>query len=298
MIAAPLSPSRAGLWWGLLGVAGFSLTLPMTRIVVGDGDMSPLFVGSGRAVIAAILAALVLWATRQRLPRGRQWLQLGVVAAGVVLGFPLLTSAALTVTTASHSAVVIAVLPAVTAVMVVLRTRERPRPVFWLAAGAGAAAAITFAAIQGGGIGGLQFADLLLFAAVVVCAIGYAEGGLLSRTLGSWQTISWALVLAAPVMAVLAGIAVIQHPPTGTLVEWSAFAYLGVVSMFLGFVAWYRGLAIGPMAQVSQVQLTQPVMTVCAAALLLHEHIDAATVVGGLAVIGCALLAVRVRTTK
>lgn len=287
--APPLHRARAGLWWGLLGVAAFSFTVPFTRVAVENGHMSPLFVGSGRAVIAALLAALALVATRQRLPRGRQWGRVAVVAGGAVVGFPLLTSFALTEAPASHGAVVIALLPAATAVIAVLRTGERPARSFWTAAGAGGGAG------GGAGVAGLHGADLLLLAAVVVCAIGYAEGGLLSRELGSWQTISWALVLASPLMAVLTAVAVVRRPPTATPLEWGAFAYLGVVSMFLGFFAWYRGLAIGPMAQVSQVQLTQPVMSICWAALLLHERIGWPTVLGGAAVIGCALLAVRVR---
>lgn len=257
--------------------------------------MSPLFVGSGRAVVAAMLAAAALWLSRQNLPRGTQWVQVAIVAGGAVVGFPLLTSFALTTAPASHGAVVIALLPAAAAVMAVLRGHERPRRAFWVAAVIGAIAAVVFAAIQGGGLAGLHWSDLLLFAAVVVCAIGYAEGGLLSRELGSWQTISWALVLASPLMIVLTGIAMVQQPPTGTVSEWGAFAYLAAVSMFLGFFAWYRGLAIGPMAQVSQVQLTQPVMSICWAGLFLHEDIGWSTILGGLAVIGCALLAVRAR---
>lgn len=294
-ISQPLLKSRSGIWWGLLGVTSFSFTVPFTRVAVENGQMSPLFVGSGRAVIAAILATVALWITRQRLPRGKQWAQVAIVAGGVVLGFPLLTSYALTTTPASHGAVVIALLPAVTAVATVLRTRERPSRSFWIAAGVGAIAAVSFAFLQGGGISRLHWSDLLLFAAVIACAIGYAEGGLLSRELGSWQTISWALVLAAPVMMLLTAGAIVQSPPTGTVTEWSAFAYLAVVSMFLGFFAWYRGLAIGPMAQVSQVQLTQPVMSICWAALLLGEHLGWATILGGIAVIGSALLAVRAR---
>lgn len=257
--------------------------------------MSPLFTGSGRAVVAAILAGAALGLTRQRLPRRRQWVRLGVVAGGAVAGFPLLTSFALTTAPASHGAVVIALLPAATAVIAVLRTGERPARAFWIAAGLGAVAAVTFAVIQGGGAGGVRRPDLLLFAAVLVCAIGYAEGGLLSRSLGSWQTISWALVLASPLMIVLTGLAVVRQPPTATPLEWGAFAYLAAVSMFLGFVAWYRGLAIGPMAQVSQVQLIQPVLSIAWAGLLLGEYIGWQTVLGGLAVIACALLAVRVR---
>lgn len=279
----------------MLGVAAFSFTMPFTRLVVRDGHLSPLFVGSGRAVVAALIAAAALLITKQRRPRGRQWWQVAVVAGGAVAGFPLLTSFALMTAPASHAAVVVAILPAATAVMVVLRTREQPPRPFWVAVVAGALAALSFAAIQGGGLTGLTWADLLLFAAVIVCAIGYAEGGLLSRTLGSWQTISWALVLASPLMIPLATVALFQQPTTATIGEWGAFAYLGVVSMFLGFVAWYRGLAIGPMAQVSQVQLTQPVMSILWAGLVLHEYIGWPTILGGVAVIGCALLAVRSR---
>lgn len=272
--------------------------MPFTRVAVENGHFSALFVGSGRAVVAAILAAAALFLTRQRLPHGKQWLQVAVVAGGAVVGFPLLTSFALTSVPASHGAVVIALLPAATAVIAVLRTRERPGRAFWVAAGIGSIAAVAFAVIQGGGFGGLHTADLLLFAAVIACAIGYAEGGLLSQALGSWQTISWGLVLASPLMVLLTGIAVAQQPPTGTAIEWGAFAYLAAVSMFLGFFAWYRGLAIGPMAQVSQVQLSQPVMSILWAGLLLGEYIGWTTIVGGVAVIACALLAVRARNNR
>lgn len=294
---ASSSGSLTGILWGLLGVAAFSLTVPFTRAVVEDGAMSGLFVGSGRAVIAAALAAAALTLTRQRLPRGRQWARLGICAGGLVLGFPVLTSYALAEATASHGAVVVALLPAATAVVAALRTGERTRPVFWTATAAGAVAAIAFAALHGGGAAGLSWSDLLLVAAVVVAAFGYAEGGLLARELGAWQTISWALVLAAPVMIGLTVFSLTQHIPSATPWQWAAFAYLGVVSMFLGFFAWYRGLAIGPMTRVSQIQLTQPVMSICWAALILGEDLNWLTAVGGLAVILCAAAAVRVRMT-
>jgi drug/metabolite transporter (DMT)-like permease len=159
----------------------------------------------------------------------------------------------------------------------------------------GAIAAVGFAALQGGGLDGLHWSDLLLFGAVVAAAIGYAEGGLLARELGAWQTVSWALVLAAPLMIVLTGVSIAARPPSGTQAQWAAFAYLGVVSMFLGFFAWYRGLAIGPMVRVSQVQLVQPVLTISWAALFLREQLTWPTVLGGIAVIACAAVAVRAR---
>lgn len=159
----------------------------------------------------------------------------------------------------------------------------------------GAIAAVAFASRQGGGFGELHWADLLLFGAVVAGAIGYAEGGLLSRELGAWQTISWALVVVAPLMVVVAAVATVARPPAASGTEWAAFAYLAVVSMYLGFFAWYRGLAIGPMTRVSQVQLAQPVLSIAWAALLLGEQLTWATALGGLTVILCAGVAVRAR---
>jgi drug/metabolite transporter (DMT)-like permease len=291
--APPLLPSaRAGLGWGLVGVAAFSFTVPFTRVAVGG--LSPLFIGSGRAVVAAVFAAVALLVTRQARPRGGQWARVAVVAGGVVFGFPVLTSFALASAPASHGAVVIALLPAATAVTAVLRGHERPPRAFWLTAAAGAAAVVVFAALPSG-LGGLHWSDLLLFGAVAAAAIGYAEGGLLARELGAWQTVSWALVVSAPLMLVLTAVSAARTPPSGTALEWAAFAYLGVVSMFLGFFAWYRGLAIGPMARVSQVQLVQPVLTIGWAALLLGERLTWPTVLGGVAVIACAGVAVRTR---
>jgi drug/metabolite transporter (DMT)-like permease len=294
IVRPPISSRPAtGLWWGLLGVAAFSFTVPFTRLAVGG--LQPLFIGSGRAVVAAVLAACALALTRQRLPQGVQWARLAIVAGGIVVGFPLLTSFALTAVPASHGAVVNALQPPATATMAVLRGRERPPLTFWLVTGVGAVAAIAFASAQSGGFGHLHWTDLLLFGAVVAAAIGYAEGGLLARELGAWQTVSWALVLASPLMVFLMALSMSHQPPSGTAQQWAAFAYLGVVSMFLGFFAWYHGLAIGPMAQVGQVQLIQPVLSICWAGLLLGEQLAWTTIIGGLAVILCAGLAVRTR---
>ncbi|MFC8501771.1 DMT family transporter [Pedococcus sp. NPDC057267] len=287
----------SGLGWGLVGITAFSFTVPFTRVAAHDG-LSALFIGSGRAVVAAALAVVALLVTRQTRPTNVQWARLAVVAGGVVVGFPLLTSYALTTAPASHGAVVIGLLPAATAVMAVLRGRERVHTTFWVFAALGGAAVITFAALQNGGLGSLHWSDFLLFGAVMAAAIGYAEGGLLARELGAWQTVSWALVLAAPLMVVLTVVSVVNQTPTGTPVQWLAFAYLCVVSMYLGFFAWYRGLAIGPMAQVSQVQLVQPVLSILWAALILREHLTWPTILGGLVVIACARFAVRARLGK
>jgi drug/metabolite transporter (DMT)-like permease len=293
-------PATAGLGWGLVGVTAFSLTVPITRLATHGpaGGLSPLFIGSGRAMGAALLAAVALLGTRQRLPDRRQCLRLAAVAGGIVVGFPLLTSYALTQAPASHGAMVIGLLPAATAAVAVLRGHERVPGSFWLFAAVGAVAVAVFAALQNGGFGELHRADLLLFGAVLAAAVGYAEGGLLSRELGSWQTVSWALVLAAPLMAVLLSVSVAHTTPSATSGQWLAFVYLSVVSMYLGFFAWYRGLAIGPMTQVSQVQLVQPVLSIGWAALILREHLSWTTVLGSLVVILCARAAVRTRLNR
>lgn len=257
--------------------------MPFTRVAVGDLD--PLFIGAGRAVVAAALAATALVATRQLLPRGRQWARLAVVAGGIVAGFPLLTSYALTTVPASHGAVVIALLPAATAATAVVRGHERPPLLFWVVAAVGALATMGFASVHGGGLGHLQWADLLLLGAVATAAVGYAEGGLLARELGAWQTVSWALVLASPLMLALSLHSVLEQPPAAGPAEWAAFGYLGAVSMFLGFFAWYRGLALGGALRVSQTQLLQPFLSILAAALLLGESLDLVTLGFAVAVV-------------
>ncbi|GAA4610049.1 drug/metabolite transporter (DMT)-like permease [Actinoplanes octamycinicus] len=288
--ATARSTVTAGLALGALGVLAFSLTLPMTRVAVRDLD--PWFVASGRAVGAAALALIYLAVTRAPRPSRTQWVRLAVVALGVVVGFPLFTSLALTSQTSSHGAVVVTVLPAMTAVLAALRAHERPPLPFWLASGGGLVAVLGFLVTTGTVRGGLGLADLYLLAAVVLCALGYAEGGVLARDLGGARTICWALVLALPVtlpVAMLAG------PSAATGTSWAAFGYLTGVSMFLGFFAWYTGLAKGGIARVGQIQLAQPVLTLLWSALLLDEPVTAASLGAAVVVLGCVVLTQRTR---
>jgi drug/metabolite transporter (DMT)-like permease len=275
------SERRAGLLWGLVGVASFSLTLPATRVAVAALD--PVFVGLGRAVIAALLAATVLVGTRTRWP-GRALLpRLAVVAGGVVIGFPLFSAWALRYVPAAHGAVVIGLLPLATAVAGALIAHERPSRPFWLSAIFGSGVVVGFAIWQGGGAP--HPADLLLVLAVLAAAIGYAEGGRLSRTMPGWQVICWALVLAAPLVAIPTALTIDDRMLKAPAAAWAGFAYVSTVSMFLGFFAWYRGLALGGIATVGQVQLIQPFLTIFASAWLLGERIDAATYVAAALVI-------------
>jgi drug/metabolite transporter (DMT)-like permease len=277
-----------------LGVLGFSFTLPATRLAVHDLD--PWLVAFGRAVVAGVLSAGLLALTRAPRPARRQLRSLGLVALGVIVGFPLLTSLALHHLPASHGAVVVGVLPAATAVAAVLRGGERPTRAFWLASAAGLAAVLAFALSRGGGaLGG---ADLELLAAVVLCALGYAEGGRLARELGGARTICWALVLSLPVTVVVAAAALATQGAHASATAWLGFSYVSLVSMFLAFFAWYAGLARGGIAKVGQVQLAQPVLGLVWAALVLGEAVGAATVAAALAVLGCVIATQRTRVAR
>lgn len=272
---------RRGLVWGLVGVASFSLTLPATRVAVAGLD--PVFVGLGRAVVAAALAGIVLAATRTPWPGWRLAPRLAVVAAGVVVGFPLFSAWAMRRVPASHGAVVIGLLPLATALAAAWLAHERPSRTFWWSAAFGSAVVVAFAVWQGGGAP--QPADGLLALAAAAAAIGYAEGGRLARTLPGWQVISWALIIAAPLVLVPTLLAIDTRIATAPAAAWAGFAYVSVISMFVGFFAWYRGLALGGIAAVGQIQLLQPFLTIFASAALLGETIDPATFVAAALVI-------------
>ncbi len=272
---------RRGFWLGLLGVVIFSGTFPATRLAVATLD--PVFIACGRAVAAAVLAACALAVVRRPLPRGRQWRQLAVIAGGVVFGFPLLASWAMRYVPSSHGAVLAGILPLATALMGALRAGDRPSGGFWLAAAAGSALVVGFALWQGGGT--LHLADLALLGAVAAAAIGYAEGAQLTHDLGGWETISWTLLLALPLSATLAWF---HMPADWSAVPadvWTAFAYLAIMSQYVGFFAWYKGLALGGVARVSQTQLLQPFFTLVLAALFIGETLTVATIVFAVAVV-------------
>jgi drug/metabolite transporter (DMT)-like permease len=289
--AAGGGDARRALAWGLLGVLGFSFSLPATRLAVEDLDAT--FVGLGRALVAAALAAVLLAWRRETVPARRDLPRFAVVGLGVVVGFPIFTSLALEHTSSAHASVVVGLLPAATAAWAVARAGERPPRAFWLAAAAGLLAVFAFAATQG--VDGIERADLLILAAVALGGLGYAEGGALSRRYGGWQVICWALILTAPLLAVPVTLAVSDGGLHAGATAWLGFAYVAVVSMFLGFFAWYHGLALGGVARIGQVQLAQPVLTLLWAALVLGESITASMVVAALVVLACVVATQRTR---
>lgn len=259
-----------GMWLGLAGVAIFSLTLPFTRMAVAE--LHPVFVALGRAVVAAGLSAVLLYAQKASRPDRQQLRALLVIAAGVVIGFPLLTSLAMQYVPAMHGAIVLGILPLATALFAAIRFHERPSVGFWAMAVLGSAIVVLFALIQGAGE--FQWADLALFGAVIAAAMGYAEGGRLSQVMGGQRVICWALVISMPLLLPLTIWLALHYGLTASGKAWMGFTYVSVCSMFIGFLFWYKGLAIGGIARVGQVQLLQPFLSLLGAALLLGEGLS------------------------
>ena len=281
--AHPALEKTSGWINGFIGVLIFSGSLPATRLAVLEFD--PVFLTVVRAAIAGALAVGLLLLFKQRRPSRRQWLSLLIVALGVVLGFPLLTALALQHVTSAHSIVFVGLLPLATAMFGVLRGGERPRPVFWIFSMLGSALVVGFALSQG--LSASPTGDLLMLAAILACGLGYAEGAKLSRSLGGWQVICWALVLSLPLMAVLSLWLAPASFADISLPAWMCLGYVSLFSMLIGFVFWYRGLAQGGIAAVGQLQLLQPFFGLALAATLLHEQVSAGMLGVTLGVILC-----------
>jgi drug/metabolite transporter (DMT)-like permease len=276
-----MTQESKGMWLGAIGVAIFSLTLPFTRMAVAE--LNPVLVALGRAVVAATGSAVLLWWLGAPRPTTKQWKALAVTALGVVIGFPLFSSLAMREVPASHGAIVLGILPLATALFGALRFGERPSTGFWVAALAGSTLVVGFAVWQGSGQ--LQLADLALFAAVIAAAMGYAEGGRLAQSMGGQQVISWALVLSMPVLLPVTLWLGWTYGITASPKAWIGFGYVSLFSMFIGFFFWYKGLALGGIARVGQVQLLQPFLTLAGAALMLGEALEARNVVFAIAVL-------------
>ena len=264
---------RMGALLGGLGVLGFSLTLPATRVAVVELGAVPVTLL--RLDVAAVLAVIAVLVVRPPLPSRADLPDLLGVTAGVVFGYPLLAAIAMRDLPAAHGSVVAGLLPLMTALMAVPINRERPSPLFWASAAAGSALVLAYALRDGGGT--LQAGDGALLAAVTAGGVGYACGARLTRRLGGWQTISWGLVLAAPVLAVATPLAVPAAAFEASPPALVSLLYLGAISQFLAFFAWYRGLEMGGTARVAQIMLLMPFLSIAAAGLLLGERIDAAT---------------------
>lgn len=268
---------------GFIGVVLFSGSLPATRMAVLE--FNPVFVTLARASIAGILALIALLVFKEKRPSKEQLFPLAIVALGVVVGFPLLSALALQYVSSAHSIVFVGILPLATAIFAILRGGERPRPIFWLFSLMGSLLVVGYAFAQG--LSASPMGDILMLLAVILCGLGYAEGAKLTKTLGGWQVISWALVLSLPIMLRLS----FCYLPTSfegvSVGAWTSLAYVSLFSMFIGFIFWYRGLAQGGTATIGQLQLLQPFFGLALAASLLHEQVSLGMVAVTLGVILC-----------
>jgi drug/metabolite transporter (DMT)-like permease len=284
-----LTPSTKGMWLGLCAMALFGLTLPMTRLAIGSNaapQLSPWFVTFGRAVVAAMLSIAVLVITRSPWPNRQQWRALIIAALGNAIGYPLLLAFALRSVTASHAAVITALLPLVTALAAAWTFKQRVGRAFWMCASAGTILVILYSLLRSSHAGSgfqLDMADLLLVAAVLAASVGYVQGALVTPALGAERVICWVTVISLPVTLPGALLTWPSTPVTGA--AWAGFAYVGLFSMWVAFFAWYRALALGGSVRVSQVQLLQPFFAMLFSVPLLGERLDALTIGFGTAVV-------------
>ncbi|MBI6527893.1 DMT family transporter [Proteus vulgaris] len=268
---------------GFIGMLIFSGSLPATKAAVLGFE--PLFLTAARASIAGLLSLLMLLLYKEKLPVFKQWVSLTIVSLGVVVGFPLLTAIALQEITSAHSLVFLALLPLSTAIFAVIRGGEKPRPIFWLFSIVGSLLVMGYALSQGGASS--INADLLMIASVIVCGLGYAEGATLTKQLGGWQVICWALIVSLPPMLILSFILMPEELTKISLSAWAGLGYVSLFSMLIGFIFWYKGLSQGGIAAVGQLQLLQPFFGLGLAAVLLHESVNLLMLLVTVGVIFC-----------
>ncbi|WP_091526547.1 DMT family transporter [Paenimyroides ummariense] len=279
---------------GFIGVVLFSGSLPATRLAVME--FNPVFVTLVRASIAGLLALAILLLFKEKRSNRKQLLPLAIVSIGCVVGFPLLSALALQYITSAHSIVFIGILPMATAIFGIIRGGERPKPIFWLFSIIGSLLVVGYAASQG--LAASPLGDILMILAVILCGLGYAEGAKLTKELGGWQVISWALVLSQPIMLPLTFIYMPSSFENVSVEAWGGLAYVSLFSMFLGFVFWYKGLAQGGTATVGQLQLLQPFFGLALAAWLLHEQVSIGMLAVTLGVILCVVGTKKFATNK
>lgn len=283
-----ISPIVEAYLFGLAGVLMFSGGIVATRMAVLE--LPPIFVGAGRAAVAGLLSLVLLILTRQTVPTRCYWPGLFIVAFGAAFAFPVFTAVALQWTDASHATLVTTLMPLFTAIFGAWLSKQVPKVGFWLFACCGAALVLIYSMTQHK-VADLALADALLLAACLFCGLAYAKGAMLAKELGSWQVICWALVLALPILLpwTLYQLPNISLSAVSTS-AWIGFAYLSVFSMFLGFFAWYRGLSLGGVAQISQLQQLSPFLGLGWAAICLGEQISAIQLSIALLVVLCIVL--------
>jgi drug/metabolite transporter (DMT)-like permease len=280
-----MTKETKGMLIGFIGVAIFSLTLPFTRIAVQE--MTPFYVSFGRGIIAGVCGALLLLLTKSPLPTRSQFKKLLITALGVVYGFPIFTSLAMKTLPSAHSGIVLGILPLAMSAIGAIRFRERPSFAYWVTAVCGTLLVLVYSMVDGGG---LALGDIWLLLAIVTAAIGYSEGGKLAEEMGAIKVISWAMAMTLPINIPATYIFANTALTDLSTNVFISFLYIGLFSAFIGFFFWYRGIALGGVARVGQVQLLQPFLTLIGAYLLLGEPITLLNMVFAIAVLVVVLI--------
>ena len=284
-----MNKETKGMLIGFIGILIFSLTLPVSKIAVLSFD--PYFIAFGRATLAGMVALAYLLSKKELIPSKTNFSKFIVIALGVVFGFPIFTTVAMTEGSSSHGAVILGMMPLATTVIGVIRFKERPSLGFWLVSLLGAALVVAYALLKN--LGSFTYIDGLLVLGGICACVGYVEGGELSRKMNPRIVISWALVISLPVNIVMSYFTFEMHYLNASLIAWTSFIYLSLFSMFIGFFFWYEGLAIGGIARVSQVQLTQPFCTLVAASVLLGDSLTVMNLVFAFLVVSTVILGKR-----
>ncbi|MCM3721753.1 DMT family transporter [Solibacillus isronensis] len=277
---------KKGMLLGFIGIVCFSFTLPATSIAVPY--FGETIVGLGRTVIAAIIVGTVFTVKKQSLPSKAQFKSLLIVAVGAVLAFPLFTTYAMKSLPVSHGAIELALLPLATAGFAMWRGGERPSKRYWIASVTGAITVIMYAVFLG--LGQLHKGDFALIAAVILLGFSYAEGGKLSKELGSWQVIAWAILIGAPFFIIPVGLGISDSMLQAPIEAWISLFYLGIVSQFLAYVAWYGGMSLGGIARVGQIQYLQPFLMIGFSVLFLGESVTWITIILAMVVVLCVIV--------
>lgn len=277
-----MTNTNSGILYGFIGVVIFAGSLPATRI--GVMDFSPEFLTFARAAIAGIIGLFCLLVTKQIKPNYRQFKSLLIIASGVVIGFPLLTALALQTITAARAIVFVGMLPLSTAIFAVICAKEKPKPMFWIFAVLGSSCVASYMLLHDKGHF-FQIGDLYMIAAILICGLGYAEGGKLSRELGGWQVICWALTIMLPIMLIFSVLYAPTDYSTIQIAPILSLIYVALFSTLIGFFFWYKGLAIGGIAKIGQIQLMQPFIGMVLSAVILHEDIDLAMIIVSITVV-------------
>ncbi len=286
---AIVNKETKGMLIGFVGILIFSLTLPVSKIAVLSFD--PYFIAFGRAMLAGMVALTYLSYKKEILPSKADFLKFVVIALGVVFGFPIFTTVAMTEGSSSHGAVILGMMPLATTVIGVIRFKERPSLGFWLVSLLGAALVVVYALLKSSG--SFTYIDgLLVFGGICAC-VGYVEGAELSKKMNPRSVISWALVISLPINIVMGYVTFSEQYIHAGPIAWTSFLYLSLFSMYIGFFFWYEGLAIGGIARVSQVQLTQPFCTLLAASILLGDSLTVMNLVFAFLVVSTVILGKR-----